>query len=222
MNFEQRLNLAADAYKAQGYEVILRPEAEDLPDFARDFHLEIVARRGKGGVLASAKNSQLELEADREVSRYAEIVAQHPGWRYDIVVLTAISQSTPPRREASEPTEEDIRGALIEVERMFQAGFAQQSLIAAWAVLESAMRRRLHADGKVAGWGSSARTMLNELYSEGVLPSAAFRELEELFQVRSAIVHGFKGPEIENRAIELLIQTTRALLDESHATKKTA
>ena len=51
------------------------------------------------------------------------------------------------KREAKEPSEEDIRQGLGDVERMVQAGFVPQALIAAWAVLETAMRRRLQGDG---------------------------------------------------------------------------
>src|SRR6266446_409939 len=105
---------------------------------------------------------------------------------------------------------------------MLEAGFVQQGLIAAWAVLEVAMRRRLQAEGEQAGWGSSPRTMLNELYSGGVLQSSVFRDLEGLFQTRSAIVHGFTTPVIENSAVQFLAETARRLLDESRAAKKTA
>jgi hypothetical protein len=82
------------------------------------------------------------------------------------------------KRDATEPSDEDTRQAIGDVERMLQAGFVQQALIAAWAVLETAMRRRLRAGGEEAGWGSSPRTMLNELYSGGVLQSRVFRDLE--------------------------------------------
>jgi hypothetical protein len=105
---------------------------------------------------------------------------------------------------------------------MLQAGFVQEALIAAWAVLEAAMRKRLKAEGKEAGWGSSPRTMLNELYSSGVLPGGVFRDLEGLFQARSALVHGFTIPGIQASAVQFLVETARRLLDESQAVKKTA
>ena len=175
MNIEQRLNQVADRYRAQGYKVVLRPGPDDLPNFAKDFKVEIIAKRGDGCVLASAKKSLSELEADRELPRYAEIIEKEPGWRFDLMVLGSESQPMPEKNEAKEPSEEEIRRALDDVERMLQAGFVPQALIAAWAVLETAMRRRLHANGDEAGWGSSPRTMLNELYSGGVLQSSVFR-----------------------------------------------
>jgi hypothetical protein len=222
MNIEQRLNQVADRYRAQGYKVVLRPAPDDLPNFAKDFKVEIIAKRGDGCVLASAKKSLSDLEADRELQRYAEIIEKEPGWRFDLMVLGPESQPMPEKKEANEPSEEEIRRALGEVERMLQAGFVPQALIAAWAVLETAMRRRLQANGDEAGWGSSPRTMLNELYSAGVLQSSVFRRLEGIFQARSAIVHGFTAPVIENSAVQFLVETARLLLDESRASEMIA
>jgi len=80
MNIEQRLNHVADRYRAQGYKVVVRPGPDDLPDFAKDFKVEIIARRDDGCVLASVKKSQSDLEADREIPRYAEVTSEQPEW----------------------------------------------------------------------------------------------------------------------------------------------
>jgi hypothetical protein len=215
MDIDQRLNQVADRYRAQGYKVVVRPGPGDLPDFAKKFKVEIVARSDAGSALISAKKSPSDLQSDPSVASYAEITEKQPGWRFDLVVLGSDDSAMPPRNEAKEPSEEDIHRSLADVERMLQAGFVQQALIAAWAVLETAMRRRLHAEGEDADWGTSPRTMLNELYSSGILQSSEFRDLEGLFQARSAIVHGFTSPVINKNAIQLLADTARRLLMES-------
>jgi hypothetical protein len=73
-------------------------------------------------------------------------------------------------------------GTACAVERILRAGFAAPSLVAAWAVLDSVMRRRLRAEGEDAGWGTSPRTMLNELYSAGVLRTA-FSGISKVFSI---------------------------------------
>ena len=39
MDIEQRLNNVADRYRAQGYEVVVRPGPDVLPPFAKDFKI---------------------------------------------------------------------------------------------------------------------------------------------------------------------------------------
>jgi hypothetical protein len=222
MKPEQRLNHVAERYRVQGYKVVVRPGPADLPDFAKDFKVEIVARRDDGSALVSAKQSLSDLEADHDVARYAEITEKQRGWRLDVIVLQSDIQPMPDQRaKAQEPSEEDIRRALVDVEGMLRAGLVQQALVSAWANLEAAMRRRLRAEGERADWGTSPRAMLNELYSSGVLEGSLFRDLEGLFQARSAIVHGFTTP-VENGAVQVLVDTARRLLEESGAVKQPA
>jgi hypothetical protein len=223
MNIEQRLNYVADRYRIQGYQVVVRPDRDALPAFAKDFKVEILATREDSNVLASAKGSPLELEADPNVARYAEITNQQPGWRFDLFVLGPESQGMPQNREAKEPSEEEIQQALDDVERMLQAGFMRPSLTAAWAALEAAMRRRLRAEGEEAGWGTSPRTILNELYSAGVISTGVLRQLEGFFQLRNAIVHGFSSSVVvDATAVQFLVNTARRLLTESQPARQTA
>jgi hypothetical protein len=222
MNIEQQLNRVAERYRSQGYQVMVRPGPDALPPFAKDFHVEILARRADTNVLASAKASPSEMQADPNLSTYAEVIEKHPGWRYDVFVVGPDAEATPEKADVKAQSEEEIRGGLDDAERMLRGGFIAQSVIAAWAALESAMRHRLRGQGSEAGWGTSPRTMLNELVSSGVLSISVFRDLERLFQLRNIIVHGFSAPAIEPGAVQFLVDTARRLLDEPRPAKQTA
>jgi hypothetical protein len=222
MNIEQRLTNLADRYRTLGYQVVVRPRPEDLPPFAKDFKVEILATRDDGSVVAVAKGSPSELEADPQVPRYAEVTNQQPGWRFDLFVLGPDSQPALGKREAKEPQEEEIRSDLDAVQHLLRVGFLEQSLVAAWAALEAAIRRRLRAEEEEAGWGTSPRTMLNELYSSGALSTRVLRDLEGLYQLRSTIVHGFSAPVVEPSSVLFLGDTARRLLTESQPAKQPA
>jgi hypothetical protein len=222
MDTEQRLNQVAERYRAQGYDVVVRPGPDALPPFARDFEVEIVARRADGNVLASAKASPSELEAAPNLSRYVEIIEKQPGWRYDVFVLGPAPEAKPAARDVKEPSEREIAASLDDAERMLRAGFVSQSIIAAWAALESAMRHRLRSRGNEAGWGTSPRTMLNELVSSGDISHGTLQELEGLFHLRNVIVHGFSAPAVEPSSVRFLVDTARRLLAESAPARQTA
>ncbi len=223
MSTDQRLNQVAESYKAQGYQVVIRPGPEALPPFAKDFKVEILAVRPDVSVLASAKDTPADLADDPNVPEYAEITGKQKGWRYDLFIMGG--DGPPPtteKRKVPELSEDDIVKALDEVDRMHQAGYVAPSLGAAWAALEAAMRRRLRAEGQNAGWGALPRTMLNELYSAGVFSNTTFRNLEGLFQLRSEVVHGFAASVIEPSAVRFLVDTARRLLTESQPKRQTA
>lgn len=222
MSLEPDLSKIADNYRGQGFDVVVQPTASDLPDFAKDFRVELVGRRGNGGVLVSIFESHTELKAASDLERYAEVVESQADWRYDLVVLGR--QAEPPEEiEGKEPTEQDVRSAMEEIRRMVDAGFLPQAFVAAWSLLEAAMRKRLTAERNLTKAGASPRGMLAELYSNGVLASADFRDLVGSLGVRNAVVHGFTPPiAFSEAAVQLLLGVTLRLLDEARDFRKTA
>lgn len=221
MSIEDRLNVIAERYRKLGFRVVLHPKPADLPSFAQDFKVQIVATKNDGSVLTVAKASPSELQADPDVARYTEITDKQPGWRLDVFVLGSDAPA-PEKREAREPAVDEIRGAIADAERMLKQGFASQAVIAAWAVVEAAMRRRLAVGGRKADYGTSPRTLLNELLSAGIFSISEFRDLEGLFQLRNLIVHGFLTPPFKNSAVEFLLRTAGQLLEPPPQAKQTA
>jgi hypothetical protein len=222
MTLEERLNRVAERYRSLGCKVIIHPTSDDLPPFAKDFKVEILATGDQGNVLVVAMATPSEFQADQEVARYAELTSKQPGWRMDVFVLGADSPSLPEAREAKEPTEEEIRRSIDDAERLGNEGFAAQSVLAAWAGLEPVMRRRLQVERARAGWRISTQTLLNELFSAGVFNNREFRDLEGLSQLRNVIVHGFSVPDFPPSAVEFLVGMARRLLTEAQPVKKTA
>ena len=68
MNTQQRLEAVAQRYRRQGYQVTLNPGAVDLPDFAKEFKVEILATGPVRNVLISAKESTRDFRATTRLS----------------------------------------------------------------------------------------------------------------------------------------------------------
>jgi REase_AHJR-like protein len=216
MDFEHELKRVADTYTRQGYQVTIRPDPEALPPFAKDFKVEILAKRAAEGILVAVKKDRDELAADSNLTRYAEIIGLQKGRRFDFAILEAESPSPKEIDGANDFSEEDIGKSFSESLEMVRAGFARPALITAWAGFEAAMRLRLRAAGEGAGWGSAPRTMLNELYSNGVINVEEFRELENLFRVRNQIAHGFVSSlASEGSSVQFLCEIGHRLIEES-------
>jgi hypothetical protein len=222
MNFEQELKKLAGVYEGTGYQVVIQPGPEQLPAFAKDFTVEILARRADGGVLVSVKKNRQEMEADKDMPRYAEITNEHPGWRYDFAILEGEEPGSREMCGAQDFSGEDVIRTLGEAEEVARMGFTRAAVITAWSALEAAMRMRLRASGEAAGWGTTPRQMLNELYSSGVLLGDEFARLESLYQVRNQIVHGFASPTSDAEMVPFMAGLARRLVNESQTAKQTA
>lgn len=222
MDYEQQLKRLADDYVSKGFQVTVRPRAEDLPAFAKDFKVDIIARRGGEGVLVSVKKNRQEMAADKEMVRYARIAGEHQGWRYDFAILEAEDPLAREVRDAQEPSPDEISRTLISVDRVLQAGFVNPALVTAWATLEAAMRKRLLATGNRRTWGIQPRSMLNELYSIGIFSTDEFPRLEKAWKLRNEIAHGFAAPTVEPATVQFLLNVAKRLMDELKPEKQPA
>jgi hypothetical protein len=227
MDLELELKRVADSFEAQGYKVTVRPKPENLPDFAKDFHVEIVARRGTEGVLLAVKKNRGEVEDDTDLQRHVEITGEQPGWRFDLAILEGDSPMGRRMRDIRDYSGEDINRSLSEAEQIAAMGFVRAAVISAWAALESSMRMRLRAAGESAEWGASPQVMMNELYSSGILTSEELRRLEGLSNLRNQIVHGFSSPTSEEGflntgVVPFLSEVARRLVLESQSVKQIA
>jgi hypothetical protein len=221
MDFDQELNRIARGYSTQGYHVIIRPKPDDLPSFARDFLVEIVAVRGEEGILAAVKRNQEEVAADGNLPRYAERTAEQRNWRFDLIVVEGQGPMGRQPAEARDFSADDVVRTLAEAGELARAGFLRPAALSAWAALEAAMRLRLRASGERAGWGTAARVMANELYSSGILSADEFRQIEKFFSVRNEIVHGFASPAPDAVSVQFLTEIARRLAEESHPQPQT-
>jgi HEPN domain-containing protein len=228
MDFEYELQRVADVYRSQGYDVTVRPVPGLLPPFAADFRVEIVGRRAADGVLVAVRKNRDALAADADVQRYAEVTGGQAGWRFDIVVLEGENPNARDIRGGRDLSGDEIAHSLEQAGELGRSGYAKFAVIAAWAGLEAAMRLRLRAAGREAGWGSKPREMLKELYSAGALTPEEFRNVEIASQLRNQIVHGFapnpgggENPaaavEDQLSAVRVLSEVTSRLVSESQA-----
>src|SRR4051794_3094551 len=83
MDETKYLGIVAEQYRSEGYEVVVRPGRDQLPESLAGFALDLIARRGKETVAVEVKRrDQLY-----DVGEHSELVRALPDWNYDLVVL---------------------------------------------------------------------------------------------------------------------------------------
>lgn len=214
MDTKQQLEQVTERYRGQGYRVIQNPTPDDLPPFAKDFQVEILATRPDGNVLASAKATSTEFDKDKNLAHYAEIIAGQQGWRYDVFVLGSQS-ATPLSDDIADSSDDEIERTLDSADHLLLAGFSPQALLVSWVALEAAICQKLRSLGEKTEWGTSPRSLINELLSSGVITRSEFQQIEGFYSMRNVIVHGYSGRKIDPSSVKSLTSIVRRLLDES-------
>jgi len=215
MLYLDRLNAVAELYRKQGLRVVVNPTADDLPVFGKDFQVELVGTGPNLNVIATVKPTRARLEADLNLVHYAEVIEQHPDWRYDIHVLGGEGQPPAPKQRPAEPSDEQIREQIDTAERLLGLGFADQAFVSAWAVLDAVMRQRLRLAGEPVDWDTSPCTALLGLYTIGIISLNQYHELTGMWQSQNVIVRGFApGDAVDAGVVRSIVQTASQLLSE--------
>src|SRR4051794_40720862 len=112
----------AKQYRDGGYAVIVHPSREQLPPFAADFDVQILATRADGNVLVLVKQDLIDLRASPGVLEQARITEAQPGWTYGFAILNRTDPRLESLSKGTNPTHEQIEQMLAEGELAAQAG----------------------------------------------------------------------------------------------------
>ena len=204
----------ARQYRADGYQVTVRPDVDKLPSFVAGRAIDILAVKGDQQVIVEVKETQQQLRSDTTFSRLVEMANTHPGWRVDLVVLNsdAIVESAP--LKVVEPSIDATLHDLDQAEKSSQNGELSSAFIIAWSALESAMRRAARASGLEIK-NISPSFLLNTLYANGLIERAAFDQLSAHLRLRNSLVHGLSAPQFSRDAVLYVTSAARKLLAEA-------
>jgi hypothetical protein len=211
MDIEKEVDGVAQQYRSEGYVVVTHPDADHLPEFAKDFGVDLLATRGDERVLVQVKEDRASLNADPSVSRLAEILSKQPEWRYDVIVLNGSDPIQRITRGAREPSNEEMERSLQHVESLLQAGDSRAALVFAWAALEAAMRQAASSVELYTPRTNPAE-LISTLYGNGLLTREEFDVLRESYRVRTAIVHGLVSPSVAPDLVRAVVDVVRRLL----------
>lgn len=212
MEFDKAIENVADKYRFEGYQVTVRPKANQVPSFAAGLPVDLLASKGDEHVLVRVKESMEELRKDPESVRIAEAISAQAGWRFDVVVLSGDSPSEKLAKEGDEPSTDAILRNLEHAERSAQNGEQAASFIIAWASLEAAMRGAARASG-IELQNISPFFLLRTLYSNGLLEREEFDRLNDYLRFRNAVVHGLEAPRIDTLPTLYVVHAARRLLE---------
>ena len=173
-----------DRYRAEGYLVLHEPAKEEMPDFLRYFHPDLIATRGDRSVVVEVKSPGKVRRADywREL---ADTVRSHPGWHLEVVANAAQE----PPQESISPAE--VVALVDQSATLADAGEYSPALLIAWAAAEAAMR--LAAERyDVEIHDLRPPSLMSRLFSEGLMDRPDYDFLMTCMRQRNAVAHGFR------------------------------
>jgi len=207
---EEIQKLAAE-YNRRGYKTFVRPSEDQVPGFLQDVEPDLVAISDRESVVIEVKFKESAV-GDPKIAAIAKAVAGHPGWRFELVKVAGRTKppAGPELLKLPIPLS-DARQRLETAKRLLSTQ-SELALIAAWTVVEAAIRSALLQADKLPA-SPQVGAILRQAYSQGLL---SWRDLEALLKhmtVRNALVHGLEAKGSLKAARSLVALANRLLKD---------
>jgi hypothetical protein len=208
--YRHKLEEIAAEYEARGYEVLVEPSPEQLPEFLVGFRPDLVARGPNDCVVVEVKVGT-QTAASERFRELAETIQRQPGWRFSLVVIDPRSDEVAP------PTQPLLdRQAIVDrLERaneLLQTGAPDAAFLLMWISVEALLRHIATREGLPLERVPSS-SLLKELFSLGILSRSELEVAQRAFAVRNALVHGFATTRLDETARDLAQFAQKLLLE---------
>ena len=201
LNEQELLSKIAEKYKQEGYEVIIEPYGDVLPFDLGLYRPDLLVKKpdGKGYIIeVKSSVSPISVERYREI---AEIVSEHPGWRF----LLVTSEDKPSGTQINDKqllSWAEIEHRREQSEQLVTMGEIEAAFLSLWAITEALMRKQAE-QALIPIERFPLIALIKHLYSQGELSIEQYDKVMALVETRNRLVHGFQTTGLETAVVEL-------------------
>ena len=208
--YRQKLQEIAAEYEARGYEVLVEPRPEQLPEFLAGFRPDLVARGPNDSVVVEVKVGT-QTAASERFRELAETIQRQPGWRFSLVVIDPRSDEVaPPTQQLLD--RQEIVDRLGRANELLKTGATDAAFLLMWVSVEALLRHIATREGLPLERVPSS-SLMKELFSLGILSRSELEVAQRAFSVRNALVHGFATTRLDETSRELAQFAQKLLLE---------
>lgn len=208
--YRQKLQEIAAEYEAGGYEVLVEPRPEQLPEFLAGFRPDLVARGPNESVVVEVKVGTRTAASER-FRELAETIQRQPGWRFSLVVIDPRSDEVAPPTQQLVARQE-IVDRLGRANELLKTGATDAAFLLMWVAVEALLRHIATREGLPLERVPSS-SLMKELFSLGILSRSELDVAQRAFSVRNALVHGFATTRLDETSRELAQFAQKLLLE---------
>ena len=204
----QRVQKVGQVYRDKGYDVLIEPQGDQLPDFLQAFRTDLIVHKGDEHIVVEVR-TRGQVSDFPQVNELAKVVRNEAGWKFELFLLGPENSFF--MNGASPLTVEEIRSKRKEVALFFQNGHLEAAFLMGWSLVE-AILRTLAVKEEIEGETATPDYLLKQMTFEGIIARETYHDLKHAQQMRDAIAHGFKSSQLTVETVQDLIDLIDGVL----------
>lgn len=182
----KRVKEIAKEYMEKGYEVIMEPHPNNLPDFLKGYRPDILASKEGENIIIEVKSS-ISMNKSEYMIELAKRIEKNKGWKFELII-------TNPKKKKVEnkiPSVSSIQKRLDSIYELKSPNQREAKFILSWVTFEAATRNLLMLEQPKSELVLSPNALIKQLYSYGIIGKMNYNQLLKIAVKRNEIVHGF-------------------------------
>jgi uncharacterized protein YutE (UPF0331/DUF86 family) len=206
----QRLLDVAREYRQRGYDVIIEPRSDQLPEFLSLFRIDMIARSAEENVVIEVRTQESLVEAPG-LDAVAQALHNQPSWRFELVVTNPKDRSALYFKDAISLNHLDITDRLREARDLSDQEHGEAALVLAWSATE-ALLRAIADEEAISVTLNNPSELTKSLFTSGALDKEQYQRLQQGMQARNMVVHGYKEQRSLVTVLDQLLQVADQLI----------
>ena len=204
----QRVQKVGQVYRDKGYDVLIEPQGDQLPDFLQAFRPDLIAHKGDEHIVVEVR-TRGQVSDFPQVNELAKVVRNEVGWKFELFLLGPENSFF--MNGASLFTVEEIRLKIKEVAFFVENGHLEAAFLMGWSLVEAILRVLAVKEG-IEGKTATPDYLLKQMAFEGIIARETYHDLKHAQRTRDAIAHGFKSSQLTVEAVQELIDLIEGVL----------
>jgi len=212
---QNKIKQVARDYEKMGYTVKIEPRGDALPVFIENYDPDLIAFNEKEYVVIEIKTKD-DIETLKKLQPIADVINKNEGWRFELFVINPKSNRETSHRALTESIQfNQIDTKISGISNLINLKMYTAAFILCWSYLES-ISRQLLANDKKRFSNNNSLVLIKTLVSFGHVSHEDFDSLNELFQIRNKVVHGFEDHNLNKRTTERLLNLVKKIAKENY------
>jgi Holliday junction resolvase len=209
-----KIKQVARDYEKKGYNVKIEPKGNDLPSFIQNYQPDIIASNENETVVIEVK-TRADMATIEKLKNVADLINDRKGWRFELVITTSRQETESKRGPLLEGLViTKIDETLNETKELIKLKYYNAAFILTWSYLES-LSRQLLLDDKKNLSNRNPLTLVKTLFSFGYISRRELETLEQLFEIRNQVVHGYQASGLDKNSIDKLLDIVEKIAKEN-------
>ena len=197
----QRVQKVGQVYRDKGYDVLIEPQGDQLPDFLQAFRPDLIVHKGDEHIVVEVR-TRGQVSDFPQVNELAKVVRNEVGWKFQLFLLGPENSFFV--NGASLFTVEEIRLKIKEVAFFVENGHLEAAFLMGWSLVEAILRVLAVKEG-MEGETATPDYLLKQMTFEGIIARETYHDLKRAQKTRNAIAHGFKSSQLTVETVQELI-----------------